>query len=574
MSGFFSIFQNKSVSSDKRTGAPVYFLIGAIIGLILYLVIYDKFFLDVTNTKWIWQEGEDMVQHQLGAAFFRESPWMFPFGCYTTYPYPAVNSIVFSDSLPLCALLSKLFNGILPESFQYWGIWILFCFMMQGGLSMLILKKIGYRPVLAASITPLFICNVVLIHRVFYHCALASQWIILLAFLVWLHHDDIHNRAKRCLLWTFICCLSVTIHFYFLPMVGFIMLSDYIYDFLVNRKLLSCIASVFCSALFTIFLWYSLGGFSAGVPGYGNYGHYVFNLLGFFNSKNYSNFIPAIQTAEGLKAEKTYLGLGFFLLIASSVIYSIFKLFSSTWSKNSKTDTTINEKKAPSDKRIKYKIAAALFSGIILLLWAAGPALSIGSLIVYDLRPFIPDSIMYLLSIIRTSSRMIWPVWYATAFLIAYLFIKNYRKLMVFPVILAICFSFIQYLEIIPNHTTSSKTLPSGSHYESEFYNAVDEKIGSSKQHMAFLSQGAKRYKEPAIYAAEHHMTMNVGYFARKIINPEFENSVEELRSGDLRDDTLYCIPVKPEIFEKYEINLSKDAVMEQTGEFYIIYKK
>ncbi len=560
-------------TNDKRIPAAFYFLSGAVIGLILYLVIYDKFFLDVTNTKWIWQEGEDMVQHQLGAAFFRESPWMFPLGCYTSFPYPAVNSIVFSDSLPICALLTKLFSGVLPESFQYWGLWILFCFMIQGGLSMLILKKIGYPPVLAASVTPLFLCNVIFIHRVFYHCALASQWIILLAFLVWLHHDSIKSPIKRCVIWTFICCLSVSIHFYFLPMVGFIMLSDYIYDFLVNRKFLTCIISVLCSALFTIFVWYSLGGFSAGVPGYGNYGHYVFNLLGFFNSKNYSNFIPSFKTAEGLKAEKTYLGLGFFLLFGVSILSCLFRLLTSAKQKNIEPDTSINKGNS-SNKQVKYKLTAALFSGIILLLWAAGPALSVGSLIVYDLRPFIPDSIMFLLSIIRTSSRMIWPVWYATAFLIAYLFIKNFRKSMVLPLIFAICFSVIQYLEIIPNHTTSSKTLPSGTHYESEFYNAVDEKLGNSKQHMAFLSKGAKRYKEPAIYAAEHHMTMNVGYFARKINNPEFENSVEELRSGELREDTLYCIPVKPEIFEQYEINLSSDDVMEQVGDFYIIYKK
>ena len=41
------------------------------------------------------------------------------------------SSIVYPDGVPLMALLLKPFNAWLPEHFQYFGIWILICYMLQ-----------------------------------------------------------------------------------------------------------------------------------------------------------------------------------------------------------------------------------------------------------------------------------------------------------------------------------------------------------------------------------------------------------------------------------------------------------
>ena len=134
------------------------------------------------------------------------------------------------------------------------------------------------------------------------------------------------------------------------------------------------------------------------------------------------------------------------------------------------------------------------------------------------------------------------------------------------------CAATLQYAEIIPNHTINSKEFPSGERYESEFYNGLEQRVGGAKSHLAYLSPGASRYKEPAIYAAEHFMTMNNGYFARKVENPDYENTVEDIRLGRLRADTLYCIPDKEEVLDKYEINLPENGIMEKIGEFYVVF--
>ena len=42
------------------------------------------------------------------------------------------NSIVYSDSIPLFALIFKLINFALPEKFQYFSLWFMVCFFLQG----------------------------------------------------------------------------------------------------------------------------------------------------------------------------------------------------------------------------------------------------------------------------------------------------------------------------------------------------------------------------------------------------------------------------------------------------------
>lgn len=39
--------------------------------------------------------------------------------------------MIFSDSNPLLAILFKAVDGWLPETFQYFGLWLLACFVLQ-----------------------------------------------------------------------------------------------------------------------------------------------------------------------------------------------------------------------------------------------------------------------------------------------------------------------------------------------------------------------------------------------------------------------------------------------------------
>ena len=81
-----------------------------------FLLIAGDQFLDPTNVAWL--EGGDPLQHYLGWAFYRNSPWTWPVGLNPLYGMEFSNSIVFTDSIPLLAIPFKAISQFLPYPFQ------------------------------------------------------------------------------------------------------------------------------------------------------------------------------------------------------------------------------------------------------------------------------------------------------------------------------------------------------------------------------------------------------------------------------------------------------------------------
>ena len=74
-----------------------------------------------------WISGVDSLHDYLGWQLFRQSPWSFPVGLSPNNGMDISSSIVYSDSIPLLAILFKMFGSFLPDTFQYLGIWALLC---------------------------------------------------------------------------------------------------------------------------------------------------------------------------------------------------------------------------------------------------------------------------------------------------------------------------------------------------------------------------------------------------------------------------------------------------------------
>src|SRR5262245_44229876 len=100
-------------------------LIPAIVGTIIFFTVVGPRVLQPTNISWL--SVSDRATHYLGWDFFRNSPWTFPIGLNPRYGLELSSTIVFSDSVPLLAFLFKPFTVILPEPFQYFGLWIYAC---------------------------------------------------------------------------------------------------------------------------------------------------------------------------------------------------------------------------------------------------------------------------------------------------------------------------------------------------------------------------------------------------------------------------------------------------------------
>lgn len=101
-----------------RETSPLYVWWGSfILGGLIFLFIYGWQVLDVTKISWLLGGG-DLTQHYLGWAYFRQAPWQFPFGLMTSVTYPHPISVIYTDSIPLCAVFFKMLSPLLPEPFQ------------------------------------------------------------------------------------------------------------------------------------------------------------------------------------------------------------------------------------------------------------------------------------------------------------------------------------------------------------------------------------------------------------------------------------------------------------------------
>ena len=286
-------------------------LTGALLGALVFLILYGVRVLDPTCVDWILNNpSPDPAQHYLGWVFYRRSGWHLPYlGANYSAIYPYRTSILYTDSIPLLAVLGKLLGGVLPARFQYLGLWGLFCYAMQGGLAQALIARVGgVRPgdtaknwasVLGAGVLVLFpALNI----RMFAHTALAANWLILLALWLWLCAERSENRpnaAKLCLWWGILGLLCAGIHLYYLPMVGMVLVAACVQRALEKRgpaAVMLPVASFCGAALAELFV---LGAFAANFAGYSN---------GYLSGADLANlFVPGLGASW---EQEIYAGLG------------------------------------------------------------------------------------------------------------------------------------------------------------------------------------------------------------------------------------------------------------------------
>lgn len=110
-----------------------------ILGAVVFIFFYGVQALDPTYVDWLYVNG-DKTQHYLGWVAFRNGSWTFPLGLTDQLSYPDETSIFYTDSLPLLAIFFKLLSPILPETFQYFGLWRCLAYVLNGLVSAKLLQ--------------------------------------------------------------------------------------------------------------------------------------------------------------------------------------------------------------------------------------------------------------------------------------------------------------------------------------------------------------------------------------------------------------------------------------------------
>lgn len=293
-------------------------LTGALVGALVFVALYGVRALNPANVDWILNNASpDPSQHYLGWEFFRRSAVRLPYlGANYSAIYPYRTSILFTDSIPLLALVCKLFGALLPARFQYFGLWGLLCYALQGGLAQAIIVRLaGIRPgqtlaawasVLGAGLLVFFPALTI---RMFAHTALAANWLVLLALWLWLCSGERLSTTKRAsLAWAGMGILCAGIHLYYLPMVGLVLIGFAVQRALQKRGVVAVLLPVvaFCAAALAELVL--LGAFAANFAGYSN---------GYLSGADLLNLVVPDLAASW--EQDVYIGMGGVLALVLAV---------------------------------------------------------------------------------------------------------------------------------------------------------------------------------------------------------------------------------------------------------------
>lgn len=204
-----------------------------VLGLVSFFLVVGPTRLQVTNSEWLFSGGwGDTWTAFLGWKHFRQSPWSLPLGANPSNGMELASSIVYSDSIPIAALLFKAVSPILPITFQYFGLWILLSFILQAYFSLRIFSLFFDSRLVQAIGALILVFSPILIHRTNVHVSLTSHWLILASIFLALRK----NFTKDFTAWLILLIISAGIHPYFLVINFFLFLSTLVLNLLIEQR--------------------------------------------------------------------------------------------------------------------------------------------------------------------------------------------------------------------------------------------------------------------------------------------------------------------------------------------------
>ncbi|MDR0454031.1 MAG: DUF6311 domain-containing protein [Deferribacteraceae bacterium] len=516
------------------------FIFCSVLGGLFFIKVYGIYVLDFTYTDWLMNSG-DLTQHYLGWELLRHSSWSFPLGLMEGVVHPFKESVVYTDSIPLFAFFFKILSPILPNNFQYFGLFGILVYTLQGGISGLIIKKITNSVTISIIGSLFFILSTVMAERLFAHTALAAHFIILICIYICIvkrkKQNGWGNILKNTLIWSSILTLATLIHFYLTFMVLFFMVFYTINDFYEQKKPVNILIKIAVPILTLWLVMFSIGMFHSGSSKKtSNAGYASANLNtfinpavnAFINNEDLgSPFLPTIPYAIKWQYEgNAYLGFGMILCVIFVFITIFFK-----------------RKKFKAmfyDKRFLWETKITSLLILSLSIFAISPRVTLNGKVLFEYS--IPG-FMYVWGIFRSTGRMIWPVFYIIMFYAIWVIAKEYKqKTAIFALLF---FLLIQLYDLHNFFVTKGNIFSNHVEWETNLKSEFWNKLAKTQKHIVFLGELPEHNNLYALtkYAIDNRMTVNDFYLARKnteLISSYERDEMKRIYNGQADKDTIY----------------------------------
>jgi hypothetical protein len=496
----------------EQTWIPV------IVGILAFWGFTGGAILNPLNLDWMLSTGGDPVQHYLGWNFFRREPFFqFPVGKTLAFGEAIGSSVVFTDSIPLFAFVFRVFGPVLPDRFQYFGLWVLTSFVLQSVFAWRLLTRLTANRALLTLATAFFALSPIMLWRLHGHEALMGHWVILAALDI--YFDDRPKMAK----WALLVGVTCLIHGYLFAMVGAIWLTDLIRRMSVRQSRVPAL----CAELLIVI---AVAGGTAWTAGYfiiaqvprasgSGFGYYRLNLLAPFSPLSIWSVFGSTINHGGDYEGFSYLGAGIILL---AVLVAATRVF--------------NRRRIAASRAVILPLAI-LNAGLVSYALSHHVAFGSRELFSYNY----PNLLEPLTATFRVSGRFVWPVVYMFELALFALFFASVRPRR--AMVLLSLMLLVQAVDVskASNHFRSRWKETWTSPLQSTFWDEVPQLY----RRIAFVlpSGWMSDYAPLALLASDHRMTINGGQFAR--VDPaKVAAAQNEMRTtvqcGRFRADTLY----------------------------------
>ena len=501
--------------------------IGPLFGAIFFLLMFDASLLNPTHVDWLLA-NEDSRTGFIGWHFFRLERWHLPPGAATQYGMEIGSSIVFADVVPLFAFIFKAFRAFLSDKFQYMGFWILACYIAQGAMAWLLSGAITRRLEQRCVIVAFFVASPIMLNRAVAHHSLMAHWLLLAALYLYVRSSEECSSGR----WYLLLSVAALINAYLLYMTVAIWAADMVRRVWVDR-ILTCsratrsVATASATLLCTMWI---AGYFTIPIRDYSGgaeqYGMFAANLNSLWNPLWIPTlFLSPRPLIPGSEIEgSNYLGAGI-MAMAPIAAFALVRP---------------RVRAQPINRYVPLVVAALALC-----------ALALSHQVVWDDKILftvpLPSKALAVLASVRASARLLWVAYYGFILAVVAIVSTQLRPAMATTILLAglaiqSADAFPRYFNLRAAFHQAFTAKPEGMRsLESPFWQIVP------KHYARFLfvpvAHKPPDYDVLALFAADHGMAINVGYFGR-VSNARIDAANvtldHDLTVGPLRQDSLY----------------------------------
>ena len=499
-------------------------IIGLVLGLIVFLSIYNMMISNPFYDDWLLDEPiglSDAKVHYYGWLAYRNESIQFPLGKMIKLGYPQT-SIVFADSIPLVAMFLKPIAKFIPGNFQYFGIWVLICYMLMGHFSFNLLRLYSQKIQFLIPASLLIISSPILTQSFLCgYFSLLAHFLLIWSFYLVLKKNEDNDIFQ----WALLLSISVLIQIYLFAMIMLIFLFYFVSiraQANLAKKLMLLTLILSLQLLLMYVSGYFIGSLnSSSVSENTEFGLLSSNLNSFINPLRYSKIIKPLPLPLRISRPYVfnYLGLGLVLAFLIAIAISIKERYLA---------------------KLLKKNAFLIIPITLMTLFSFTNKISFNRKIIFQYN--IPHFLM-LLTQFASTSRFLWPLYYLIIIFTLYTFSRIKKSQIVSLILLSLIVFQLYELSMIYNEVSNftSKTYK----YENILASPLWSEISKINKELAIvnLSKNSAVFQEFMVIAVENNLTLSNVHLARTTREQaeHIEKRTQELIEGRLQKGIIYA---------------------------------